>query len=865
MRGRSSGDASQPGSKAQLAAAFDPEPYSTGGHHRAPSSLGQWSQSTELEDAEQSLKEPQPPMRVHTNLFGILASSATFNDMDLTGFGGHRDTLAMLTLRRVQHSIDLPIEVFSHIVQYLDFPTYKSVRLACRSWSAAFTHVRPLHLPPICAVPAEILKDIYSYLSPTDMNAARHTCRKWMVASLEYRLLARVMEQAGFSVAAKADTTRNEKLNHPIGGEWRLSKRLATECSLSTAWSGNGFPAVSTGSLTLPITLHGETPASRDQGATSLELSGTIDFAGLSRPRLHGHDQRSSLRFVASTCGKILLVIDSNLIHVYCIKDLASSIPRYQHGGHIDFLVAIACPHHILAVSMDTSRDRYTIAAMLEDRIGLVMDVPELSSMARRSGLSSPHSERDTYNMTEAWDPKDSPSATPTTSQRRNLPPAYTDIYHTSPIARTPTYQQPSPLPVQFVPHVMYRNLCSKTSPPLSVAICPHRRCVAFGSSAGIELHWQDARTCQEISRWMELVGPAECIHFLPLRPQDEQDVAKKLRLTSSRVGPTYYHDPVSLNEAWVYEHCKFLRAVPLSDGKHLLYSEPATGDLCLGTGLHLPFGRPKPVKKFILEGAAVLFRERTTWPACYRAGTELSWGARVVAGFGQEIWLFSIPPDYLLDDTEMNPSLNESTYRKTEDGTSVIKGVMIGEVRDLVELAVDDSNGDVTVHAFSSSAPARVFQIRRYPSRGIKKRFIASDGRVLGDKDGNENLLSKGYVPRAETYQETMHPDHEVQDTAYRRLDGRDLAIDKHSAGVDDEIEMKDHAVGDWIHDRAETAGQDDEGYETDMEGVGRAAEWGWNDASADREYEELDRSRVAEWDVMELVRLEVEVLCGG
>jgi hypothetical protein len=34
-----------------------------------------------------------------------------------------------------------------------------------------------------------------------------------------------------------------------------------------------------------------------------------------------------------------------------------------------------------------------------------------------------------------------------------------------------------------------HRNLCSEEDQPRSVAICPQRRCVAFGCIGGIELH----------------------------------------------------------------------------------------------------------------------------------------------------------------------------------------------------------------------------------------------------------------------------------------------------------------------------------------------------------------------------------------
>ena len=34
-----------------------------------------------------------------------------------------------------------------------------------------------------------------------------------------------------------------------------------------------------------------------------------------------------------------------------------------------------------------------------------------------------------------------------------------------------------------------YKNLCSREDGPRSVAICPQRKCVAFGCHGGIELH----------------------------------------------------------------------------------------------------------------------------------------------------------------------------------------------------------------------------------------------------------------------------------------------------------------------------------------------------------------------------------------
>ncbi|KAI4258635.1 MAG: hypothetical protein L6R42_004990 [Xanthoria sp. 1 TBL-2021] len=741
----------------------------------------------------------RPPPRAHTNLFGMLASSGTFNELDLTGFRGHRDTLATLALRRVKHSTDLPIEVYARILRYLDFQSYKSLRLTCRCWSAASTYVRPLRLPPVYALPAEIIKHMYSYLSPFDMDSARHTCRKWMTASLEYRLLAQVMRRAGYWSAVDADTTRNEQLGHPIGGEWRLSKRLATECSLSS----------------------------------SLFLESTIDFTMLLQSISPGQAQAPTLRFIVSSCGRFLLVPVASIVNVY------------RHGRRLEFLMSIACPAPVLALDMDTSQDRYTIAALLEDRKGLIIDVPELSRMVGRSGSLSPHSEHDTHDVTTAWDLKASPTATPTTSQRPRLP-IYTDVYHTSPPpSPSPQMQQTSPVPVQFIPHTMYRNLCSKTSPPLTVAIAPHRRCVAFGSAAGIELHWQDATTGMELSRWIELIGPAEYVYFLPPRFEDEKqkDLSTTLRLIASRAGPTYYNDPITLNEAWTYEHCRYLRGVPLSDSRHLLYTDPNDGDLCLGTGLHHHFGGPKPIKRFVLQRPD----QQAEWPRCYTVGRDLQWGVRVAAAFGDVIYLYCVPPDWLVSPTQTSL---QGDVEFNKEGKIVIRGTEIGSLPDIVELAIDTSNGEVVVHAFSSTKPARVYQ--RYSSKNQLETSVNADVSIPHENSGDPGTKVRDFAP---FLQDNVGSDHTLQaDVSRDERGGMDMGF--RALGTLPGCEGEDEGCGIEM-DEFEKEETEDEGYGSECV---EDEEGNWKEGG-----DEVDRSLEDEWGDMGLVRLELEVLCGG
>ena len=62
-------------------------------------------------------------------------------------------------------------------------------------------------------------------------------------------------------------------------------------------------------------------------------------------------------------------------------------------------------------------------------------------------------------------------------------------------------------VPIELGARKIYKNLCNIHDPPKSVAICPQRQCVAFGSRAGVELHWIDALRGSTLSRYFECQG----------------------------------------------------------------------------------------------------------------------------------------------------------------------------------------------------------------------------------------------------------------------------------------------------------------------------------------------------------------------
>lgn len=140
-----------------------------------------------------------------------------------------------------------------------------------------------------------------------------------------------------------------------------------------------------------------------------------------------------------------------------------------------------------------------------------------------------------------------------------------------------------------------YRNICSEDDPPRSVAICPQRACVAFGCQGGIELHWIDALTGQDLSRWFPLSAASDCLYFLP--PRRGVDSSKKLRLISSAVHP---EEATPLGRRFGLKAGALLywktwepglfgsgqndhyMAVPI-DGVNVLFTDPDDGSVYLG------------------------------------------------------------------------------------------------------------------------------------------------------------------------------------------------------------------------------------------------------------------------------------------
>lgn len=67
----------------------------------------------------------------------------------------------------------LPRYVVETLFLYLDVPSYKSMRVTCRSWHSALASVGSAKFPASYSLPNDIIQHTYGYLSPKDFNSSR--------------------------------------------------------------------------------------------------------------------------------------------------------------------------------------------------------------------------------------------------------------------------------------------------------------------------------------------------------------------------------------------------------------------------------------------------------------------------------------------------------------------------------------------------------------------------------------------------------------------------------------------------------------------------------------------------------------------
>ncbi|KAL9103873.1 MAG: hypothetical protein Q9163_001110 [Psora crenata] len=663
-----------------------------------------------------SILEPRPIEHFRSYSLSEELHRVATSDMsiDLTKFNGHRDTFAMLGLRRLPNrDLDLPPIFYERIVQYVNWDTYRAIRLTCHSWTQAITWARPIQLPPLVNLPAEILGKIYAHLKPEEFNAARHTCRAWMIASLEERLLVRKLQAGGWWSAATLDMARYKdetKQLSVIREDWLLSKRLATECALMPGWWGNGLEIGDEWN-----------PSFEQKGSVSgLMLTSETTFPEFNNllRATKGGDESPGQGLTVSVCQNYFLTIHGSLIYLYSIR-IPKGNKSHVYGGSILPVTRVECFGRALDVSMDTSSERYSIAAVLEGRKGLLCDLDRALFPPKESSampMLRPAAQTSSHN----WDSQSFLDPERMSWAMDDIPSRITSL----PFSSSAHTRLSTSTGIQYV----YRGVCSLENPPSSVAICPNRRYVAFANSAGVELHLINALSGEDVKRWFPLPEASDCLYFVPNRKGAGS--RHKLRLASSAVHPEQVR-PNSMTQAGLRHY----QVVPITDGFSFLFTHSATGQLCLGDDAGAGQTTAQLTRRFILEGP------NGAVPHIYTAGAELRWGVRVTAAFGENLWLFTVPADIFLSSYDLKGGKDTGQESDRVEATFPIriKGIKIAEVPGLTQLAVDATDGDLTIWAFSNEGKVSTWQIAGSTRRDIVKRAVLDDGTVAVVTDGEE------------------------------------------------------------------------------------------------------------------------------
>ncbi|KAK2049073.1 F-box domain-containing protein [Colletotrichum somersetense] len=626
-------------------------------------------------------------------------------------------------------------------------------------------------------LPVEILHQIYVLLDPYDFSVARHACRSWFWAGLSHSVLVTMLKRGGWwsSIDTLIGLEQNKAMlethDQDTNQELAMSKWLARECTLGPGHRGPE-PAFVEVSQTQFIDLGSDasTPGIGDDGA----------------------------RYTASMCGRFLMASYGCTIHVFELNHRCKNI---KSPG-------------VLSCAMDTSWGRYSIAAVLDGRNGIVCDITGL--MPRKEESSQ-------------------------LCACRGRPPSL-------------------PPPIETGPRSIYRNICTVDNPPRSVAICPQRVCVAFGSSSAVELHWVDTQTNRDLVRRFPLSTRSDFVYFLPPRPG--VDPTKRLRLISSAAAAdcspnsmqiilgalggshggyppeipavisrletsaagsetdtssvyTITEQPLSASispppfrkttwRGWEQKVPRYrstaadnYRAVPLSDGSHILFTDPRTGYLCLGAD--------SPIGSMTHLQRKVQFCPPPTAcsnaPSLCAVGADLANGVRIAAVFPTARWVdrpgfrsekqllvfYTLPPDMFKDISRFTdladmldrpmadwaawwPAAKLRDAAAHDDGFKrpylprsgpsypiEVHGQPVAICSGLVDLTLDPGP-DMMVWTFSGDGLVRCWALNTGDTKRVRRSTVLRDGSIREmDEDGDIFMHDAGLNLQSEGISSTV------------------------------------------------------------------------------------------------------------
>ena len=420
--------------------------------------------------------------------------------------------------------------------------------------------------------------------------------------------------------------------------------------------------------------------------------------------------------FNVSNCGRFLMLANGECVSLYSLKRSSIGfrpIVRLACGGRVKavsmdtssgrFAVAVLLQHRVGVIfDLYNLDDPSGSQARTSASVGMHADISSPSTLfsASRTGLRPTG---DQIRTDSAVHTLSSPAGLPTSTLFRPQTICLRGNWHLTQylsflFGSSEGDFDADRMPTRTQPTTIYNGLGRPDDIPRSVALCPQRQCVAFGCRMGIELHWVDALTGGHLNRWFPLAVPSDYLYFLPQR---KGDTSKKLRLVSSAATPSVAESNNSGTTSVASHHptegspsrrqsrtrlffgslpfpvsfppgrsltlpgpddnrgvlrtmdCDHYRAVPLSDGIHILFTDPVSGMVCLGSDA--PLGGPtKLLRKAVFtpiswssSAPTNATSVRTIPPLCYSAAPELSWGARIVVAYNNgSVLLYNVPSD---------------------------------------------------------------------------------------------------------------------------------------------------------------------------------------------------------------------------
>lgn len=312
-----------------------------------------------------------------------------------------------------------------------------------------------------------------------------------MTASLQVDVLAKQIKRGGWWRAVSTASFSCD------WRPWPLSYYLARECSLAGDWTGHGFSK------------SGET------GCNSMRVTNSIP-KDWSSPTVQ--------LCTTSTCGGFVICASG------------CDISTYRIGGRVLRLLSkMSCEKPVLAVTINAFSQKLVLAALLEGRIGLYIEMngflyqefsndqwESAGTLFNTAAASAPIMDfGEAYRLRShevtvgEFDELSVNAASfgETTFLHQSVEVCthrrWADYLHagrarlrgTRHVPRSENGIWPQSLTFggseeekqsqnRVVPEIVYRNICFDDDPATSIAISPTRQCIAFGCKAGVELYW---------------------------------------------------------------------------------------------------------------------------------------------------------------------------------------------------------------------------------------------------------------------------------------------------------------------------------------------------------------------------------------